>query len=156
LRKAKKLKEAQDVEARYDQVEDRVYEKFARQMQVFKVEPFAGRKAAHGRAVLVELFTCVQGQPCVAAELALEAPARTYKPADVVRLEYHSRVPRLDPWASPESVDRQEYYGRVTRGTPVAFFDGKGQVSGGGFPDDARDKYREYRAAIEPLLEQDG
>jgi hypothetical protein len=119
-----------------------------------KPEPFAGRTGKSDRTVLVELFTGAQCPPCVAADLAFDALGKAYKPSDVLLLEYHLHVPRPDPLANDETDERANYYGKtIISGTPTILFNGTPGAEGGGTREEAEDKYDEYAAAINPLLE---
>jgi hypothetical protein len=150
LRKAKKDDEAKEVEARIARINVGV-----------KPEAFAGRKAKSDRAVLLELFTGSECPPCVAADLAFDALLKTYKPSDVVLLQYHMHIPGPDPMANRDCEERFKYYvkhfgreyGDDILGTPVAYVGGKPEIGGGAF-DKAAAKYKDYRTAIEPLLEK--
>src|SRR5262249_43741688 len=55
----------------------------------FKPVLFTGRKTQSDRAVVLELFTGTQCPPCVAASVAFEALHETYRPTDLVLLQYH-------------------------------------------------------------------
>ncbi len=119
-----------------------------------KPEPFAGRNGKSDRTVLVELFTGAQCPPCVAADLAFDALGKAYKPSEVLLLEYHLHVPRPDPLANDETDERANYYGKtIISGTPTILFNGTPGAEGGGTREEAEDKYDEYAAAINPLLE---
>jgi hypothetical protein len=142
LVKAGKEDEAKEVAARIAKID------FA-----IKAEPYAGRKGKSDRAVLVELFTGAQCPPCVAADLAFDALGKTFKPSEVVRLQYHLHVPGPDPLTNPDGEARAEQYGRAIEGTPTVLFNGKPVAPGGGGREDAPEKYAEYRTALEPLLE---
>jgi hypothetical protein len=141
LEKAGKDKEAQEIQLRLAKLDFRI-----------KPRPYAGRKAKGDRVVLVELFTGAQCPPCVAADLAFDALDKTYKPSEVVLLQYHVHVPDSDPLSCPESVSRFEFY-EEARGTPAILFNGKTAAEGGGDRDDAAEKYEEYVEVIDPLLE---
>src|SRR5262249_7346341 len=117
-------------------------------------EPYKGRKEKSDRAVLVELFTGAQCPPCVAADLAFDALARAYKPAEVVLLQYHLHIPGPDPLTNPASEARQAYYDADIEGTPSIFFNGKPGASGGGTVGDSEDKHGQYRNIIDSLLEK--
>src|SRR5262249_26173372 len=136
-------KEAKEVQARIAKLDFRI-----------KVKPFAGRKAKSDRVVLVELFTAAHAKPCVAADMAFDALGKSYKPSEVVLLQYHLHIPAPDPLTSPDAVARQESYGRAVRGMPTIFFNGKAGPGGGGDKDEAGEKYEEYRDEIDPLLEK--
>jgi hypothetical protein len=118
--------------------------------------PFAGRKAKSDRAVLVELFTGAQCPPCVAADKAFDALGQTYKPGEVVLLEYHMHIPGPDPLTNPAAEARYRYYFArdPEAGTPASVFNGKPAAAGGGGAFDAVDKYEQYQGVINPLLEQ--
>jgi hypothetical protein len=91
----------------------------------FRTDPYGGRKGTSDRVVLVELFTGAQCPPCVAADVAFDAALKTYKPKDVVFLQYHLHVPGPDPLTNADSEAREKYYGDAIEGTPTIFFDGK-------------------------------
>jgi hypothetical protein len=117
----------------------------------FQPAKFDGRKG--NKVVLVELFTGAQCPPCVAADLAFEALAKTYPTSEVVLLQYHLHIPGPDPMANQDTIDRQKYYGNAVRSTPTIFFNGKSEAGGGGGKAQAEDKYKQYREVINPLLE---
>ena len=141
LKKAGKEEEAKEMAARSAKIE------------LVKRETFPGRKGKSDRVVLVELFTGTQCPPCVAADLAFDAVAKTYKPGEVALLQYHEHIPGPDPLTNPDSEDRKKYYGAAFRGTPTILFNGKSQAGGGGNIDMAQDKYAAYYEVINPLLE---
>jgi hypothetical protein len=119
------------------------------------VKPYPGRKAKSERAVLVELFTGAQCPPCVAADLAFDALSQTYKPTEVVLLQYHLHVPGPDPLTNADTELRRKYYSeKVVRGTPTIFFNGRTLAGGGGGFEQAQEKYKEYTGAIDPMLEK--
>jgi hypothetical protein len=150
LTRAKKDDEAKEVEAR-----------IARLNIGVKPEPYAGRKAKSERTVLVELFSGSQCPPCVAADLAFDGLLKTYKPTDVVLVQYHIHVPSVDPLTCPVGEERFAYYeqffrdelGDDVRGAPVCYVSGKPELGGGSF-DQATEKYKAYRTAIDALLEK--
>jgi hypothetical protein len=119
-----------------------------------KPEAFVGRKGKSHRVVLVELFTGAQCPPCVAADMAFDALLKTFKPSDVVLLEYHLHVPRPDPMANEDTDARGNYYGEAIGGTPTLLVNGTPAAPGGGGKDQAADKYDEFTEAIVPLLEE--
>src|SRR5262249_49839081 len=105
------------------------------------------------RVVLVELFTGVHSAPSVPADLAFDALDRTYKPTDVVLLQYHFNSPRFDPLGNLYSEARRRYYGSTIDRAPTIFFNGQMQAAGGGLIDDAQERYKRYRDGIELALE---
>ena len=142
LEKTKREEEVKTVQARLATLDFRI-----------KPKTFAGRKAKSDRVVLVELFTGAQCPPCVAADLAFDALGKSYKPSEVVLLQYHMHVPAPDPLTSPASVARQGFYEEGVKGAPSIFFSGRGIAGGGGTREDAPEKYDEYLEAIDPMLE---
>src|SRR5262249_50650767 len=127
---------------------------YAKKMPPFKPDKFTGRKGKSERVVLVELFTGAQCPPCVAADLAFDSLERTYKPTEVVLLQYHLHIPGPDPLTNKDTEARERYYSKSIKGTPTILFNGKTDAGGGGGLDAAQEKYRDYRDAVEPLLEK--
>jgi thiol-disulfide isomerase/thioredoxin len=116
--------------------------------------PFAGRKGNSKRVVLVELFTGAQCPPCVAADLAFDGLQKSYKPSEVVLLQYHLHIPRPDALTNPDTEARAAFYGDDVEGTPTLFLNGTVGPAGGGRTDDAQARYDEFTAALNPLLEK--
>jgi thiol-disulfide isomerase/thioredoxin len=165
LEKAGKADEAKEVQARVAKldkemkaeqakVEAHADEEYLKAMPPFKPTTFPGRKAKSDRAVLVELFTGAQCPPCVAADLAFDGLEKTYKPTDVVLLEYHVHVPGPDPLTNLDTMARLDYYGDQVEGTPTLLLNGKSADLGGGGIKESEKLYEQYRKAIEPLLEK--
>ncbi len=143
LNKSDKKDEAKEVETRLEKI------------PVVVAPPFPGRKGKSDRVVLVELFTGAQCPPCVTADVAFDALHKSFKPSDVVFLEYHLNIPRPDPMTNKDTEDREKYYGKAIEGTPTMFVNGKvGPPPGGRGEDDAQGKYDEYSELIQPLLEK--
>lgn len=141
LKKAGRVDEAREVEARSNKIEP------------VRPSPYFGRRAKSDRVVLVELFTGAQCPPCVAADLAFDALLKTYKPTEIVCLQYHEHIPGPDPLTNSDSEARLRYYVGDEGSTPLIFFNGKPDAEGGGSRFNAHDKYEEYLDAINPLLE---
>jgi hypothetical protein len=91
----------------------------------------------------------------VAADVAFDALEKTYKPTDVVLLQYHEHIPGPDPLTNPDSENRLQYYSKFVEGTPTILFNGKPGAPGGGPLQGGRKKYAEYREIIDPLLEKE-
>jgi hypothetical protein len=142
LRKADKADELKEVEARLDKVDISV-----------KAEKYEGRRAKSDRPILVELFTGAQCPPCVGADLAFDALANTYRPADVILLQYHLHVPGPDPLANPDTEARADFYSREVEGTPTLLLNGRGLQGGGGTLEDAPTLYQGLRKLLNQLLE---
>jgi hypothetical protein len=145
LKKVGKDADAKEVEARIDKLDPSI-----------KPRPYAGRKGKSDRTVLVELFTGAQCPPCVAADTAFDALDKTYKPGEVILLEYHEHVPGPDPLTNPAAERRFRYYFADDQesGTPEVVLNGRPVAVGGGDLFDANDIYDDYLARINPLLEQ--
>jgi hypothetical protein len=153
LATAGRADDAKQIDARLSKLEERDYADYQKR-RPFKADAFAGRKGKSDRAVVVELFTGAECPPCVAADLAFDALESTYKPTEVVLLQYHVHIPGPDPLTSADTMARLQYYGRKIEGTPTVFFNGKPDAPGGGGAAAARKKYAEFRELIEPLLEK--
>jgi hypothetical protein len=143
LERSGKEADAKEIAARLKKLDFRV-----------KTKPYIGRKGKSDRAVLVELFTGAQCPPCVAADKAFDALGRTFKPSEVVLLQYHLHVPGPDPLTNADTEARSRFYEEAIRGTPTILFDGKPGAPGGGGEDDATEKYEEFLNVVEPLLEK--
>jgi hypothetical protein len=152
LDKAKKPDDAKEVRGRLAKLEARDYAEYTKKNPPFKPETYEGRKAKSDRAVLVELFTGAECPPCVAADLAFDAIGRTYKPGEVILLQYHMHIPGPDPLTIKDSAAKQQFY--KFRGTPSIFFNGMAEAGGGGPASAAKGKYRQYRDVIDELLEK--
>lgn len=155
LGKAGRKEEATALVAKADKLEMQAYKAHADKGLGYKSETFKGRKGKSDRAVLVELFTGAQCPPCVAADMAFDGLETTYKEADVVLLQYHLHIPAPDALANQDGDDRAKYYKSFLRGTPTTIVNGKPAAPGGGGPDEAGEKYAEFRSVIDPLLEKD-
>jgi hypothetical protein len=154
LRKSNKAEEAKEFEARLDKLEAKADQEYLKKMPPFQPDPYHGRKNKSDRVVLFELFTGAQCPPCVAADLAFDGLTKTYKPEEVVLLQYHVHVPGPDPLTNPDSEARWKYYSDEAEGTPWSFLDGASKAQGGGGVDVSKDRYFDYRDAINPLLEK--
>jgi hypothetical protein len=154
LTKAGKADDAKKLDAELAKLEEKDYVEYTKK-RPFKADNFEGRKGMSQRAVLVELFTGAECLPCVAADVGLDALAKTYKPTEVVLLQYHIHIPGPDPLTCPEAINRVQYYGRYIEGTPAIFINGKVGNDSSGPLQAARRRYAEFREAIEPLLEKD-
>jgi hypothetical protein len=106
---------------------------------------------------LVELFTGAECGPCVSVDLAFDSLGRTYKPSEVVLLQYHAHIPGPDPLVSKDAVARMDFYNKKDddKSTPQILLNGKADGSGGGSqPRMAKVKYQAFREAIDELLEK--
>jgi hypothetical protein len=121
----------------------------------FRIKPkkFAGRKGKSNRVALVELFTCAQLERCVAAGRAFDALGKTFKPSEVVVLQYHLHLPQPDPLTSPDSEARARFYDEAVRVTPTAIIDGRRVIRPAGGDEEAGERYESLVTAIESELE---
>src|SRR5262245_13479840 len=153
LAQAGKADDAKELQGRLAKLEEADLAEHAKKAP-FKPDRYEGRRSKSDRAVLVELFTGTECPPCVAADVAFEALERTYKPAEVIVLQYHVHIPGPDPLTNPDTMARLQYYGKKIQGTPTFFVNGKPATEGGGAISQAKKKYSEYREVIDPLLEK--
>lgn len=157
LRKAKKDAEAKEVEGRIAKLEPRDYVEYAKTMPPFKPEEYKGRKAKSERAVLVELFTGVESAESVGVELAFDSLGRTYKPTEVILLQYHAHIPGPNPLVSKDGSLRMDFYNKRDNDkiAPQLFINGKLDGSGPApQPRMAKIRYQAYSEAINDLLEK--
>jgi uncharacterized protein (TIGR03067 family) len=140
--------------AKMEEILDREYRA---RLPLFKVDSFTGRQAKSDRTVVLELFTGAQCGPCVAADIAFDVLQKTYKPAELVLIQYHLHIPGPDPLTNVDSEARWEYYSKSfpdnIRGVPSTLFNGKSEAGGGGGMEKAEGKYQQFRQIIDPLLE---
>ena len=157
LRKAKKDADAKEVDGRIAKLEPRDYLEYAKTMPPFKPEAFKGRKGKSERAVLVELFTGVESGESVGVELAFDSLSRTYKPMEVVLLQYHAHIPGPNPLVSKDGSLRMDFYNKRDddKSAPQMFINGKQDGSGPApQPRMAKLRYQAYSETINELLEK--
>jgi hypothetical protein len=152
LTQANKAEEAKEAQARVTKLEERDYQDYLKKFP-FKPDAYAGRKGKSDRAVLLELFTGAECEPCIPADLGFDALTMAYKPSEVVLLQYHVHVPKPDPLTNPSTEARMRYYGSQFRGTPLSLFNGKEEAGGGGKYEDTHIKYAQYKKVVDSILE---
>ncbi len=144
---------AEKAAAKSARLEDELDEEYHKNVPPFKPETSTGRKDKDAnRVVLLELFTGAECPPCVAADVAFDALNTTYKPTELITLQYHLHIPGPDPLTNAATMRRQEYYPDF-RGTPASYFNGKMNGAGGGYMANAEEKYGEYRKIVDESLE---
>jgi len=116
----------------------------------FHPEPFKAPADWKGKAVLAELFTGSECPPCVGADLGFDGLIESVPAKYLVILEYHLPIPRPDPMMNPATKKRQDVYG--VNSTPTVLIDGTNKLVGGGSRGMAEGKFKQYKAAVEPLL----
>jgi hypothetical protein len=151
--KAGKTDLAKQTELRIAKIETALDKEYLAKVPPFKPKSFEGRKGKSDRVVVFELFTGAQCPPCVAADVAFDALEKTYKPKDLILLQYHMHIPGPDPLTNPDSEARWKFYGNL-RGTPSSLFNGKVNPGGGGGMAQAEGKFKSYQGVIDPLLEE--
>jgi hypothetical protein len=154
LRKTGNDAEAKTFDVRATKFDEVLDQEYLAKMPPLKGEAFAGRKSKSERAVFMELFTGAMCPPCVAADLAFDVLQSTYKPSELVLVQYHVHIPGPDPLTNPDTEARWEYYGKDVRGVPASLFNGAPKAGGGGPIANAQKKHEAYREVIEPLVEE--
>jgi hypothetical protein len=152
LRKANKTDELKTVETRILKMESRDYADFVKANPI-KAEEFKGRKAKSDRAVLVELFTQIDMDGCATLQLACDALMNSFKPTEVIVLEYHVPFDNYDGLTSRDLINRFRNYKDRQPG-PSVYINGKKDETGTGPRTSAKLKYTAYRETIEELLEK--
>jgi hypothetical protein len=165
LEGAGKRDEVKSVTARLTELDTALDKEYLATVPPFKPDPFPGRNdTSANRTVVMELFTGAQCGPCIAADVACDAILKSYKPSELILLQYHVHIPGPDPLTNADTVARWDYYTEAfpydpdTRtgigGTPSTLFNGKPEAGGGGPMTNAQPKFDQYRRIIDPLLEK--
>ena len=143
---------AATVATKADQLEARLDDEYRATVPPFRPEPVAARADGKGdRVVLMELFTGAQCPPCVAADVAFDALIHSYRPTELVTLQYHLHIPGPDPLTGPAALARGDYYD--VHSTPTTLFNGQPEARGGGGMANAEAKYHQYREVIAGRLD---
>jgi hypothetical protein len=151
LRKAGE-KAPDDLDTRVAKLESAGRDEHHKKLLYFKTDKFEGRKNKGNRAVLVELFTGAQCPPCIAADVAFDALAKTYAPSETVLLQYHEHIPLPDALTNAATVARLKYY--EAEGTPALCLNGQETTAVGGALQVAEKRYASIRKHIDTLLEK--
>jgi hypothetical protein len=151
--------EAKAITARLDRLDAALDKEYRSTVPSFKPTAFGGRKDTKAnQVVLFELFTGAQCPPCVAADVAFDVLTKSYKPNELVLVQYHLHIPGPDPLANKDSYARWDYYResfqQEMRGVPSSVFNGKPRAGGGGSMEGSARKYDQYREIIDKDLEQ--
>ncbi len=154
LTKAGKAADAKKYEADLAKLEAQDLAAYAKETVAFETPAFAGRTAKSDRVAVVEVFTGAECPPCVAADAAFDALLKTYKPADVVCLQYHLHVPGPDPLTNEDTMGRAAVAFGEKISAPRLLVNGKETIKGGGALAVAKEKYTDLRAAVEKGLEE--
>jgi hypothetical protein len=154
LQKGGKPDDAKEIQAQLAKLEERDFAEYLKR-RPFRPDVFEGRKSKSNRVVLVEVFTGAEHSASAAAIHALDALEMTYRPVEVALLNYHIHAQQPDPLTNADTMDRISFYKKQLESLPAAIFNGKVGGESGGPVSVARQKYAQFRDAIEPLLEQD-
>jgi hypothetical protein len=145
--------EAKGIEAKLAKVEAVLDKEYLAKVPPFKPEMFAGRKEKGDRKVVMELFTGAQCPPCVAADVAFDGLEKSYKPSELILLQYHLHIPGPDPMTNADTEARAKYYS--INSTPSTRFNGKSPLQpGGGGMAQSEGLYGRYRKVINPILDE--
>jgi hypothetical protein len=141
------------VNAELAKVEAKIDTEYMAKVPPFKPAAFVGRKDKNANQVVVmELFTGAQCPPCVAADVAFDALNKSYKPSELVLIQYHLHIPGPDPLTNSDTQARAKYYG--ANSTPTTVFNGKKAAGGGGGMANSEGKFHQYTGVIDPFLEK--
>ncbi len=147
---AEEMKNVEAELAKLDKVLDAEY---LAKVPPFKPQPFAGREKGD-RKVVMELFTGAQCPPCVAADVAFDALSKSFKPSELILLQYHLHIPGPDPMTNTDTQGRAAYY--KINSTPSTRFNGKSPLQpGGGGMNASEGMYKRYVGVIKPALNGD-
>ncbi len=153
LAKAGKADAAKTIATEVAKLETVLDEEYTKAVPPFKPTAFAGRKDKNANQVAVfELFTGAQCPPCVAADVAFDALLKSYKPSELILLQYHVHIPGPDPLTNAATVARGRYYGITS--APSSFFNGTRAAAGGGGMAASENKFKQYAGVIDPILEK--
>lgn len=157
--KSGKTELAQKTETEIAKLDEQLDTEYNATVPPFKPKKYEGRtdKSANKVAVM-ELFTGTQCPPCVAADVGYDGLIKSYKPQDVILIQYHLHIPGPDPLTNADSVARSEYYNKVAKGaiggTPSTLFNGKSLAGGGGGMANSEKKFNEYSEILNEKLEE--
>ena len=89
----------------------------------------------------------------MAADVAFDALLKTYKPTDLVLVQYHMHIPGSDPMTNPDTIARWDYYRKHfpenIRGVPSSLFNGKPAGGGGGGMSGCRERSSGSTAGVD-------
>lgn len=126
----------------------------AAQKELLNFDPgqYQGSRAAGGTAVLAELFTGAECNPCVGSDYAFDALAKYYPRSMLVILEHHLHIPGPDPLTNNDTEARYQFYGR-NFGTPTVFIGGRDKITGGGPKIVTQNRFTLYHRMIQKHLQ---
>ena len=124
LMKAGKVAEAKESGRPHRQTGSKNRRRVPEDRAAIQADDVAGRKDKEAnQVVMMELFTGAQCPPCVAADVAFDALQKSYKPTELVLVQYHMHIPGSDPMTNPDTIARWDYYRKLfptgIRGVPT-------------------------------------
>ncbi len=124
------------------------------QQELLNFDPgqYRGPLSAAGPAVLAELFTGAECNPCVGSDYAFDALAKYYPRSILVILEHHLHIPGPDPLTNNDTEARYQFYSR-NFGTPTVFIGGRDKITGGGPKMVTQNRFNLYNHAIQKHLQ---
>jgi len=109
--------------------------------------PAPHSEPASGHTVLVELFTGSGCEPCVGADLAMEAMLEAYPRTELITLAFDQHIPLPDPLANPDSLARATQYD--INHTPNFAIDGQTLEPAGGDRSDSETLYKDLTKTLD-------
>jgi len=109
--------------------------------------PTPHHASTSGHTVLVELFTGSGCEPCVGADLAMEAMLASYPRTELITLAFDQHIPLPDPLANPDSLARATQYG--VNHTPNFAIDGQALEPAGGDRSDSETLYKDITKILD-------
>jgi hypothetical protein len=152
LKQGDKKDEVKEVTERIAKLDKMVDDEYLKNAVPFKTETFT-RAGGKSRVALVELFTGAYCPPCVAADVAFDAALKTYKPQDVVLLQYHLHIPAPDRLTNEDTEKRSKYY--PLRGVPSTYVSGGNDLGLGGSKEMGKGSYTRLMNAVKEPLDKD-
>lgn len=105
------------------------------------------RASGSGRAVVAELVTGADCEPCTSVDMSVDAALKRYPRSDFILLSYDWNAPSEDPLANFSVEDRVKYYD--IHGAPTLMLDGQEAEVGEGTATEAPRVYANLEKAIE-------
>jgi hypothetical protein len=127
---------------------------YAKETLKFEMPEFKGRMAKSDRVVLMELFTSSESDNAVASSIAFDALLKSFKPTDLVVVQYHFPFENAEPLSTPEGEDRIRLYQDGIQAVPGILLNGKPLQLRGAGAAGAKPTYNGLRKLIEESLEK--
>jgi hypothetical protein len=127
---------------------------YAKETMKFEMPEFKGRMAKSDRTTLMELFTSSESENAVASSIAFDALLKSFKPSDLIVVQYHFPFENAEPLSTPEGEDRIRLYQDGIQGIPGILLNGKPLQLRGAGAAGAKATYNGLRKLIEESLEK--